>query len=35
MCSVDGLCNFVMAFAGPGEIGNKILSARHAALSEG
>ncbi len=35
ICSADGLFNFVMAFAGPGEIGNKILSARHAALSEG
>ncbi len=33
--SVDGLFNFMMAFAGPDEIGNKILSAHHAALSEG
>jgi hypothetical protein len=33
--SVDSLLNFIITLTGPGEIGNKIPSARHAALSEG
>jgi hypothetical protein len=33
--SIDHLFNFLIAFAGPGEIGDKIPSARHAAVSEG
>jgi hypothetical protein len=33
--SVNGLFDFPMAFPGPGEIGNKIMGAHHAAVLDG